>query len=148
MKIKARNAFNAMFVDTFDTGVCGSYTTPYTGVKTLHKVASCRCEEGRLFVFEKPSVFHIFLSDLSRTFQILDEPLVLMLYYWRQRANKKWIHACNEIVFTVYVDTVDTKKIPYSIHNSIALIFCIDCLDMSFNVHTTDKVTVSGFLTI
>ena len=26
MKIKAINAFNAMFVDT---GVCGSYTTPY-----------------------------------------------------------------------------------------------------------------------
>ena len=30
MKIKARNAFNAMFVDTVDTVVCGSYTTPYT----------------------------------------------------------------------------------------------------------------------
>ena len=30
MKIKTRNAFNAMFVDTIDTGVCGSYTTPYT----------------------------------------------------------------------------------------------------------------------
>ena len=29
MKIKACNAFNAMFVDTVDTGVCGSYTTPY-----------------------------------------------------------------------------------------------------------------------
>ena len=29
-KMKARNAFNAMFVDTVDTGVCGSYTTPYT----------------------------------------------------------------------------------------------------------------------
>ena len=29
MKIKARNAFNAMFVDTIDTDVCGSYTTPY-----------------------------------------------------------------------------------------------------------------------
>ena len=27
-KIKASNAFNAMFVDTVDTGVCGSYTTP------------------------------------------------------------------------------------------------------------------------
>ena len=27
MKIKAHNAFKAMFVDT---GVCGSYTTPYT----------------------------------------------------------------------------------------------------------------------
>ena len=34
MKIKASNAFNTMFVDTVDTGVCGSYTTPYAGVKT------------------------------------------------------------------------------------------------------------------
>ena len=47
-KIKASNAFNAMFVNTVDTGVCGSYTTPYAGVKTLHKVASCPCQEGRL----------------------------------------------------------------------------------------------------
>ena len=30
MKIKARDAFNAMFVDSVDAGVCGSYTTPYT----------------------------------------------------------------------------------------------------------------------
>ena len=29
MKIKARNAFNAMFVNTVDSVVCGSYTTPY-----------------------------------------------------------------------------------------------------------------------
>ena len=28
MKINASNAFNAMFVDTVNTGVCGSYTTP------------------------------------------------------------------------------------------------------------------------
>ena len=28
-KIKAINAFNAMFVDTVNTGVCGSYTTHY-----------------------------------------------------------------------------------------------------------------------
>ena len=48
MKIKASNAFNAMFVDTVDTGVCGSYTTPYAGVKTLHKVTSHPCQEGRL----------------------------------------------------------------------------------------------------
>ena len=47
-KIKASNAFNAMFVNTVDTGVCGSYTTPYAGVKTLHKVASHPCQEGRL----------------------------------------------------------------------------------------------------
>ena len=30
MKIKEHNAFNAMFVDTVNTVVCGSYTTPYT----------------------------------------------------------------------------------------------------------------------
>ena len=37
------------------------------------------------------------------------------------------------------------------IHNNIALIFCVDHLNMPFNVHTTDKVTMmtmSGFLTI
>ena len=30
MKIKENNALNAMFVETVDTGVCGSYTTLYT----------------------------------------------------------------------------------------------------------------------
>ena len=30
MKIKARIALNAMFVETVNTGVCGSYTTLYT----------------------------------------------------------------------------------------------------------------------
>ena len=34
--------YGILFVDTVNTytGVCGSYTTPYAGVKTLHKVAS------------------------------------------------------------------------------------------------------------
>ena len=27
---KHANALNAMFVETVNTGVCGSYTTPYT----------------------------------------------------------------------------------------------------------------------
>ena len=30
MKIKAYNALNNMFVETVDTGGCGSYTTLYT----------------------------------------------------------------------------------------------------------------------
>ena len=31
MKIKAcNNALNAMFVETVDSAICGSYTTPYT----------------------------------------------------------------------------------------------------------------------
>ena len=59
--------------------------------------------------------------------------------------------AFNALHALIFVSTVSKNKIPYSIHNSIALILCIDHLDMPFNVHTTDKVTmitVSGFLTI
>ena len=47
--------------------------------------------------------------------------------------------------------TLLTNNIAYTIHNSIALIPCINHLNMPFNVHTSDKVTmmtVSGFLTI
>ena len=57
MKIKACNAFNAMFVKAVDTGVFGSYTTPYTEYyevwklySTLYKVASHPFWERRLFV--------------------------------------------------------------------------------------------------
>ena len=57
-------------------------------------------------------------------------------------------NALNALHALIFVSIVSTNKIPYSIQNSIALICCINCLDMSFNVHTTDKVTVSGFLTI
>ena len=43
MKIKARNAFKAMFVDTVDTGVRGSYTTPYTEYYEVWKLyRQCR----------------------------------------------------------------------------------------------------------
>ena len=59
--------------------------------------------------------------------------------------------AFNALHALIFVWTVLTNKILYSMHNSIALILCIDHLDMPFNVHTTDKVTmitVSGFLTI
>ena len=59
--------------------------------------------------------------------------------------------AFNALHALIFVSTVSTNKILYSMHNSIALILCIDHLAMPFNVHTTDKVTmitVSGFLTI
>ena len=49
------------------------------------------------------------------------------------------------------MSTLSTNNIAYTMHNSIAFILCINCLDMPFNVHTTDKVTmitVSGFLSI
>ena len=48
----------------------------------------------------------------------------------------------NALYALIFVSTVSTNKIPYTIHNSIALIFCINFLDMPFNVHTTDKVTM------
>ena len=56
--------------------------------------------------------------------------------------------AFNALHALIFISTVSTNKIPYTIHNSITLILCIDHLDMLFNVHTIDKVTVSGFLTI
>ena len=40
MKIKACNALNAVFVKTVDTGVCGSYTTPYTEYHEVWKLYS------------------------------------------------------------------------------------------------------------
>ena len=51
--------YGIFFVDTVDTytGVCGSYTTPYAGVKTLHRVASHPCQEGRLLC--EPSVLGV-----------------------------------------------------------------------------------------
>ena len=44
--------------------------------------------------------------------------------------------AFNALCALIFILTVLRNKIPYSIHNSIALIFCIDCLDMHFNVHS------------
>ena len=56
--------YGILFVDTVDmkikasdTGICGSYTTPYAGVKTLHKVASRPCQEGRLLC--EPSILGV-----------------------------------------------------------------------------------------
>ena len=48
--------------------------------------------------------------------------------------------ALNALLALIFVSTVSTNKIPYSIHNSIALIFCIDYLDMPFNVHSNYNV--------
>ena len=44
--------------------------------------------------------------------------------------------ALNALYALIFVSTVLTNKMPYSIHNSIALILCINPLDMPFNVHT------------
>ena len=46
----------------------------------------------------------------------------------------------NALHALIFISTVSTNKIPYSIHNSIALIFCINCLDMPFNVHSNYNV--------
>ena len=67
------------------------------------------------------------------------------------RATNTWVSTVSTNIafnafacFDLSIDSVDK----HTLHNCIALILCIDCLDMPFNVHTTDKVTVSGFLTI
>ena len=53
--------------------------------------------------------------------------------------------AFNALHALIFMSTMSTSNIAYTIYNSI------DHLNMPFNVHTTDKVTmitVSGFLTI
>ena len=42
--------------------------------------------------------------------------------------------AFNALHALIFVSTVLTNKIPYSMNNSIALILCIDHLDMPFTV--------------
>ena len=56
--------------------------------------------------------------------------------------------AFNALHALIFVLTVLTNKIPYTIYNSIALILCINHLDMPFNVNKVTMITVSGFLTI
>ena len=48
--------------------------------------------------------------------------------------------AFNALGALIFISTMLRNNIPYSIHNSIALIFCIDCLDMPFNVHSNYNV--------
>ena len=49
----------------------------------------------------------------------------------------EYVRATNTSIFVL---TVSTNNIAYTIHNSIALIFSIDCLDMPFNVHSNYNV--------
>ena len=56
--------------------------------------------------------------------------------------------AFNALHALISISTVSTNRIPYTIYNGIALILCIDCLDMPFNVNKVIMITVSGFLTI
>ena len=95
-------------------------------------------------------------SQLSKTFLRIENPLNIK----KVMGKNVWMcfdssidsldkHSIQCIAcFDLCIDSVNKKD---TIHNSIALILCIDHLDMPFNVHTTDKVTmitVSGFLTI
>ena len=97
-------------------------------------------------------------SQLSKAFFGIENPLNIKKVMGRNvwMCFDSSINSLDNIAFNalhalIFVSTVSTNKIPYSIHNSIALILCINHLDMPFNAHTTDKVTmitVSGFLTI
>ena len=50
--------------------------------------------------------------------------------YWQSQHSI----AFNALHALIFISTVSTNKIPYSIHNSIALILCINHLDMPFTV--------------
>ena len=76
-------------------------------------------------------------SQLSKTFLQIENQLNI----------KKVMGRICGCILTVVL-TVSTNKIPYTIYNSIALILCIDRLDMPFNVNKVTMITVSGFITI
>ena len=153
MKIKACNAFNAIFVDTVNTGVCGSMRCENSafGLSTLSIQIWVEHFEYRMKTLS--------IQGSSGT------DVVLLKTESKERAYVDTvdtkIKACNAFN-AIFVDTVDTgvcgsmrcqcrqtryptqytiallwsfvstvltNKIPYSIHNSIALIFCIDSVD-------------------
>ena len=84
------------------------------------------------------------LSQLSKTFENrLNIKKVMGWNVWMcfdSSINSLTNTAFNALCALIFISTVSTNKIPYSIHNSIALIFCIDCLDMPFNVHSNYNV--------
>ena len=56
--------------------------------------------------------------------------------------------AFNTLHALIFILTVLTNKIPYTLYNSIALILCVNHLDIPFNVNKVTMITMSGFLTI
>ena len=62
-----------------------------------------------------------------------ERPLYAEFSHLHKVLCKSHRHQCH-FLWSSY--RVSTNKIPYSIHNSIALIFCINCLNMPFNVHS------------
>ena len=100
-KTRISNAFNPIYVDTFDT--------------------------------RQGSLMHSMLS--MSTLSIQFSHLIVLCIRCRVRVQTPVSTVSTNIVLNalhalIFISTVSTNKIPYSIHNSIALIFCIDHLDM------------------
>ena len=97
---------------------------------------------------EKPSVsaFQDFLQIENRlNIKKVMGRNVWMCFHSSVDSLDKQSIQCIALIFAL---TVSTNKIPYTIYNSIALILCIDRLDMPFNVNKVTMITVSGSLTI
>ena len=72
------------------------------------------------------SLMHSILSMSTLSIQF-SHLIVLCIRCCVRATNNIVLNALHALIF---ISTVSTNKIPYSIHNSIALIFCIDHLDM------------------
>ena len=116
---------------------------PWTGEQLNHKA------EGTLDAFPLGGVRGHFVQSRVEFSHLI----VLCIRCCVRTTNTSVLTVSINIAFNalhalIFVSTVSTNKIPYSMHNSIALILCINYLDMPFNVNKVTMMTMSGFLTI
>ena len=145
--ISISNAFNAIYVDTVDTkhihtflpitflifngfSICKKFWKAETqGFSTIPSILYMSI----LSIQGKDLLMHSMLSMLTLLIQF--SHLIVLCIRCCVRATNTSVnsvdkHSFNALRALIFISTVSTNKIPYSIHNSVALIFCIDHLDM------------------
>ena len=144
-KIKACNALNAMFVETVDTTVKTHSHIPAHNFLNIQRIFNpqkvLESSDSGLFNLSintiyvntvdtrQGSLMHSMLSMLTLLIQF-SHLIVLCIRCCVRVSTVLTNIALNALCALIFISTVSTNKIRYSIHNSIALIFCIDHLDM------------------
>ena len=126
-KTRISNAFNAIYVDIVDT----KHIHTFLPITFLIFNGFSICKK---FWKAETQGFSTIPSILSMsTLSIQFSHLIVLFIRCCVRATVLTVStniALNALCALIFISTVSTHKIPYSIHNSIALIFCIYHLDM------------------
>ena len=151
--ISISNTFNAMYVDTVNTNYINLWAHNFLVIQLIFNPKKS-FGKLRLRAFQPYNQILYMLTLLTPGISISNAFNAMYV----NTVDTNDIHTFLPITFLgshhnsffcICQHCQQTKQhTKFTIHNSIALILCIDHLNMPFNVHTTDKVTVSGFLTI